>query len=72
MRTEIDYNSSGYKRSRAAYIAQSTFDYFVALLVGDAFLAKLLTSLGVSDPLRALSLPLYLLFSFFRSFRSFL
>jgi hypothetical protein len=46
-----DFNSSTYKRSRAAYIAQSTFDYFVALLIGDAFLAKLLTSLGISDSL---------------------
>ena len=46
-----DFNSSAYKRSRAAYMAQSTFEYFVMLLVLDAFLAKLLTSLGVSDSL---------------------
>ncbi len=46
-----DFNSPAYKRSRAAYIGQSTFDYFIALLVSDAFLAKLLTSLGVSDSL---------------------
>ena len=46
-----DFNSLTYKRSRAAYMAQSTFEYFVMLLVLDAFLAKLLTSLGISDSL---------------------
>lgn len=46
-----DFSSPEYKRSRAAYVGQSTFDYFVTLLVSDAFLAKLLTSLGVSDSL---------------------
>ena len=46
-----DFSSPAYKRSRAAYVGQSTFDYFVTLLVSDAFLAKLLTSLGVSDSL---------------------
>ena len=46
---QIDYNSPEYKRSRTAYIAQSTFEYFISLLVADAFLAKLLTSIGLSD-----------------------
>ena len=44
-----DFSSPAYKRSRAAYVAQSTFEYFITLVVADAFLAKLLTSLGVSD-----------------------
>lgn len=43
------YNSPAYKKSRSAYIAQCTFEYFVALLVEDAFLAKLLSYIGVSD-----------------------
>lgn len=46
-----DFNSPEYKRSRGAYIAQSTAEYFVSLLVADAFLAKLLTSIGISDAL---------------------
>ena len=46
-----DYNSIEYKRSRKAYMAQCTFEYFVSLLVADAFLAKLLTSIGISDAL---------------------
>lgn len=46
-----NYNSSEYKRSRSAYIAQCTFEYFVALLVSDVFLAKLLSSIGISDSL---------------------
>ena len=51
MKTEIDYYSPEYKRSRGAYIAQSTFEYFVSMLAAGAFLAKLLTSLGISDAL---------------------
>ncbi len=51
MKVEIDYYSPEYKRSRGAYIAQSTFEYFVSMLAAGAFLAKLLTSLGISDAL---------------------
>ncbi|MBQ2696568.1 MAG: MFS transporter, partial [Clostridia bacterium] len=43
------FESKDYKRSRAVYVAQSTFEYFVSLLVTDAFLAKLLTNMGISD-----------------------
>lgn len=46
-----DYNSLDYKRSRASYMAQCTIEYFVSLLVTDAFLAKLLTHIGISDSL---------------------
>lgn len=47
----VDFNSPEYKRSRGAYMAQCTVEYFVSLLVTDAFLAKLLTSIGISDAL---------------------
>ena len=43
------YDSPAYKRSRAAYKWECAFEYFVALLVGDAFLANLLTYIGFSD-----------------------
>lgn len=43
------YASKDYRRSRAAYRWECTFEYFVSLLVADAFLAKLLSSLGMSD-----------------------
>lgn len=43
------YSSKDYKISRKAYIAQCTFEYFVSILVTDAFLAKLLSSMGISD-----------------------
>lgn len=43
------YDSAAYKRSRMAYRFECTFEYFVAILVGDAFLAKLLTDMGFSD-----------------------
>ena len=45
------YDLAEYKRSRRAYMIQCTVEYFVSLLVTDAFLAKLLTSIGISDSL---------------------
>ncbi|MBO4327732.1 MAG: MFS transporter [Clostridia bacterium] len=45
------YRSSGYGRTRTAYILECAFEYFVALAVTDAFLAKLLKSIGASDAL---------------------
>lgn len=43
------FEATAYKRSRVAYIIQCTVEYFVSLLVTDAFLAKLLTHMGISD-----------------------
>ena len=43
------YDSAEYKKSRYAYMMECTFEYFVALLVGDAYLASLLTSIGMPD-----------------------
>lgn len=43
------FNSVDYKRSRTMYMAQCTFEYFVTILVADAFLAKLLSNIGISD-----------------------
>ena len=45
----IDYDSPEYKRSRKAYLIECAFEYFVSLLVTDAFLAKLLGDIGMSD-----------------------
>lgn len=45
------YDSKEYKRSRASYISQCTIEYFVTLLVTDAFLTRLLSSIGISDAL---------------------
>lgn len=47
----MNYDSKEYKRSRASYMTQCTVEYFVSLLVTDAFLAKLLTYVGISDSL---------------------
>lgn len=43
------YLAGDYKRSRVAYIAECTFEYFVALLVSDAYLASLLRYMGIGD-----------------------
>ena len=43
------YDSKEYKRSRIAYTMQATFEYLITIFISDAFLAKLLTSIGISD-----------------------
>ncbi|MBO5369404.1 MAG: hypothetical protein J6B23_01865, partial [Clostridia bacterium] len=48
--TEL-FESKEYKRSRVMYMAQCTFEYFISILIADAFLAKLLTNIGISDSL---------------------
>lgn len=45
------FDSADFKRSRRAYTAQCAFEYFISILSGDVFLAKLLKSIGLSDAL---------------------
>lgn len=45
------FESEDYKRSRSAYVIQCTVEYFISILVADAFLAKLLKSVGLNDSL---------------------
>ena len=47
--SEDIFESREYKRSRSAYRLECMFEYFVTLLVTDAFLAKLLSEIGLSD-----------------------
>ncbi|MBQ3490126.1 MAG: hypothetical protein IJA86_06025 [Clostridia bacterium] len=47
--TDQIFETPAYKRSRWAYILECTFEYFIALMVADAFLATLLTELGLDD-----------------------
>ena len=46
---QMNYASPLLARSRRAYSTQCMLEYFIALLVSDAFLSKLLTVLGLSD-----------------------
>lgn len=46
---EKNFDSVVYRRSRVAYMLQATFEYLISIMVTDAFLSKLLTSLGASD-----------------------
>lgn len=55
------YNTKEYKRSRKAYIIQCTSEYFITLLVADAFLANLLSNMGISDVLTGIISPFILL-----------
>ena len=45
------YNSKEFKRSRTAYTSQAAIEYFISILAADAFLANLLTRIGISDAL---------------------
>ncbi|MBP5208612.1 MAG: MFS transporter [Clostridia bacterium] len=45
------YSSKDYKISRRAYSLECMFEHFIALLVTDAFIAKLLKYFGTSDAL---------------------
>ena len=49
MLASVDYDSPDHKRSRMAYLIECAFEYFVALLVSDAFLVKLLQDIGMDD-----------------------
>ena len=51
MDTEIKdvYSSAEYRKTRIAYISEVTFEYFVSLLVTDAYLANLLRYMGIGD-----------------------
>ncbi len=44
------YAASGYARSRWAYTVECAFEYFIALLVAEPFLTKLLLEIGLDDP----------------------
>ena len=44
-----DFSSSPFKRSRWAYTLECAFEYFIALLVSDVFLATLLSEMGIKD-----------------------
>ena len=43
------YDSKEYRKSRFAYKMECTFEYFVALLIADAYLSSLLTAIGMPD-----------------------
>lgn len=47
----LDFNSPEYKRYQRAYVSQCTLEHLLGLLVMDAFLAKLLSHLGLGDAL---------------------
>ncbi len=46
-----DFNSQDYKHYRKAYVTQCTVEHLLGILVLDAFLAKLLSHIGLSDAL---------------------
>lgn len=47
----INYDSKEAKTSRGGYVWFCMFEYFISILITDAFLAKLLKSTGMSDSL---------------------
>lgn len=51
METENKKPRDPYAKSRVLYIIEAALEYFISILVGSAYLAKLTTSLGISDGL---------------------
>ncbi|MBQ7322041.1 MAG: hypothetical protein IJW99_08085 [Clostridia bacterium] len=49
MTDQMIFDTPAYKRSRWAYTIECAFEYFISLMVADAFLATLLTAMGLSD-----------------------
>jgi MFS family permease len=47
--TGTGFDSKAFRRSRLAYLLECAFEYFVALLVSDVFLVKVLKDIGMSD-----------------------
>ena len=45
----MDYNRTELKHSRAAYVAEATFEYLIAILVQGTFLAQLTMNIGFTD-----------------------
>ena len=52
---EANYHKKdGYETSRVMYIIEALFEYFISLLVSGAYLAKLTTTVGLSDSTTAI------------------
>ncbi len=60
--TEVDINTSveqekklrdPYKTSRVMYMLEAAFEYFISILTSGTYLAKLTTSIGISDSMTA-------------------
>ena len=50
MNDQLDvYDSKEYKKSGFAYKMECTFEYFVAILIADAYLSNMLTAIGMPD-----------------------
>ena len=49
MDSQKDFSSPVYRRARISYILYAMFEYFVLLLISDAFLAKLLSNVGFKN-----------------------
>ena len=51
MQEQICEKKDEYKLTRFLYILEAAFEYFIAILVGGAYLATVTSALGVSDSL---------------------
>ena len=54
MDTELLTAKDEYKASRVAYILECMFEYFISILTTGAYLAKLTTTIGISDSMTAI------------------
>lgn len=49
MDTVFDKNAPGYKRSRILYIIEAAVEYFISILMGNTYLARISLAIGLSD-----------------------
>ena len=51
METQNTLTKDKYRSSRILYIIEATLEYFISLMVSGAYLAKITSSIGLSDSL---------------------
>ena len=49
MSTQFDNNAPGFKRSRVLYIIEAAVEYFISILMGTTYLARISLAIGMSD-----------------------
>ena len=49
METTFDKNAPGYRRSRIIYIIEAAVEYFIAIMMGTTYLARISLAIGMTD-----------------------
>ena len=55
METTFDKNAPGYRRSRLLYIIEAAVEYFIAIMMGTTYLARISLAIGMTDAQAAIT-----------------